>query len=212
MTSAPSLPTADGMTFDEFLVGLDDGEKADLLDGFVHLAPPDTRTNNSLMVFLACLIDGYTSARNAGGFTFLCRFACRIDDQNGVEPDVGYVPGERKHRVGDDFLLGGPDIAVEIVSRDSVQRDYGEKRDLYESAGVAEYWIIDPIQRRAVFLRLVDGAYESVPLEDNRIFRTAVIPGFWLDVEWLLAKQVPRGYLCLKKILASGGKRVRRKK
>ena len=109
-------------------------------------------------------------------------------------------------------MEGGPDIAVEIVSRDSKSRDYGEKRQLYESAGVTEYWIVDPIQRRVEFLRLVDGTYEPVPLEDNRIFRTAVIPGFWLDVEWLLAKQVPRGYLCLKKILASGGKRAKRKK
>lgn len=101
---------------------------------------------------------------------------------------------------------------MEIVSRDSRQRDYGEKRELYQSAGVSEYWIIDPIQRRIEFLRLADGIYEPVPLEDNRIFRTAVIPGFWLDVEWLLAKEPPHRYRCLKKILASGGKRARRKK
>jgi Uma2 family endonuclease len=212
MTSARVLPNATRITFDEFLVQLDDGEKADLLGGVVHLAPTDTKLENTLTAFVACLIDGFTGARAIDGFTFFCRYVCKIDDMHAAEPDVGYVRPERKHLVGDDYLVGGPNIAVEIVSRDSRQRDYGEKRELYQSAGVSEYWIIDPIQRRVEFLRLKDGQYEPVPLEDNRIFRTAVIPGFWLDVEWLLAKELPRGYLCLKKILASGGKRTKRKK
>jgi Uma2 family endonuclease len=164
------------------------------------------------MGFVACLIDGFTSARDIDGFTFVCRFACKIDELNGLEPDVGYVRPERKQLVEEEFMVGGPDLAVEIVSRDSKSRDYGEKRQLYESAGVTEYWIVDPIQRRVEFLRLTDGGYEPVPLEDNRIFRTVVIPGFWLNVEWLLANKVPRAYHCLEKILASGKKSSRRKK
>jgi Uma2 family endonuclease len=36
-------------------------------------------------------------------------------------------------------MLGGPDIAVEIVSRESRQRDYGEKKQLY-----AESWGLSP--------------------------------------------------------------------
>lgn len=98
-------------------------------------------------------------------------------------------------------MRGGPDIAVEIVSRDSRQRDYGEKRQLYAEAGVAEYWIIDPVQHRVEFLRLQEGRYELVPLENNRMFRSQVLPGFWLDVEWLLADQLPNVYRCLQEVL-----------
>ena len=90
-------------------------------------------------------------------------------------------------------MVGGPDIAVEIVSRESRQRDYGEKKQLYADAGVSEYWIVDPLQRRVEFHRLHAGRYEPVPLEQNRIFRSVVLEGFWLDVEWLLTEPLPKG-------------------
>lgn len=205
------LPIADDLiTFDDFLALVGDGQKADLIDGVIYMASPDSKRNNSLNLFLAALIDDYTAARGIDGFTFISRFACKITDYRSPEPDVGYVRPEHAGRVHDRHMDGGPDIAVEIVSRDSKSRDYGEKRELYQSAGVTEYWIIDPIQRRVEFLRLIDGRYEPIPLDENRIVRTAVIPGFWLDVEWLLAKELPRGYLCLKKILAA--KRAKRPK
>ena len=198
------MPIADDLiTFDSFVALVGDGQKADLIDGVIYMASPDTRISNTLGGFIYQLIEGYITARNIDGFTFISRFACKINELRAPEPDVGYVRPEHGHRVHDRHMEGGPDIAVEIVSRDSKSRDYSEKRQLYESAGVTEYWIVDPIQRRVEFLRLTDGGYEPVPLEDNRIFRTVVIPGFWLDVEWLLARQVPRGYVCLKKILAT---------
>src|SRR5207237_8891550 len=99
-------------------------------------------------------------------------------------------------------MVGGPNIAVEIVSRDSRQRDYGEKKQLYAEAGVSEYWIIDPIQRRVEFHRLGAGRYALVPLEHNRIFRSAELEGFWLDVAGLLTESLPKAYERLQEILA----------
>jgi Uma2 family endonuclease len=116
---------------------------------------------------------------------------------------VALVRSERLHLVDERRMVGGPDIAVEIVSRDSRQRDYGEKKQLYAEAGVAEYWIVDPLQKRVEFHRLSTGGYELVPLEHNRIFRSAVLSGFWLDVEWLLADSLPNAYEKLQEILAT---------
>ena len=188
-------------TFDEFCTLVPDGQKADLIDGVIHMASPDTQRANALGFFIAYLIEGYTTAKNVGGFTFISRFACKISDFRAPEPDAGCVRPERLHLVHDQHMDGGPDIAVEVVSRESRSRDYGEKRDLYEAAGVSEYWIIDPLQRRVEFLRLSDGKYELVPPENNNVFRCAVIPGLWLNVQWLLAKNVPRAYTCLQEVL-----------
>jgi Uma2 family endonuclease len=193
----------DLISFDEFCTLVSDGQKADLIDGVIYVASPDTTRSNALTGFLYFLLEGYTAARSLGGFTFVTRFACKISDARAPEPDVGYVQQERLHLVHEGHMDGGPDIAVEIVSRDSRSRDYGEKRELYQAAGVTEYWIVDPLQRRVEFLRLQDGRYVLVPLEENRIFRSAVIPGLWLNVEWLLTKPVPRAYLCLQEILAA---------
>jgi Uma2 family endonuclease len=97
---------------------------------------------------------------------------------------------------------GGPDLVVEVVSRDSRQRDHVDKKQVYQEAGVSEYWLIDPLQQRMEFYRLTAGRYELVPLEHNRIFRSAVLESFWLDVEWLLADPPPYGYEKLQEILA----------
>jgi Uma2 family endonuclease len=189
-----------------------DGQKADLIDGVIYMASPDTRLNNSLNGFLYQLIEGFTAAREIEGFAFFSRFSCKISDFRAPEPDVGYVRPERVHLVQERHMLGAPDIAVEIVSRDSRQRDYGDKRALYQDAGVAEYWIIDPLKTQALFLGLKAGGYEPLPLDADHIFHCTVIPNFWLDVHWLFAKPLPRAYHCLKQILADKPKAVRRRK
>jgi Uma2 family endonuclease len=204
---------ADGLVdYETYRRLVKDGQKADLIDGVIYMASPDTIQNNTLNLFLANLIDGFTAARNIEGITFVSRFSCKLSDIRAPEPDVGYVRPERAHLVEERHMLGGPDIAVEIVSRDSRSRDYGEKRELYEDAGVSEYWTIDPLKNRVEFLGLKDGCYESLPLEASRIFRCGVIPGFWLDVDWLLKKPLPRAYNCLEQILADKPKGPRKRK
>jgi Uma2 family endonuclease len=175
------------------------------------MASPDTKINNTLNGFLFRLMSDYVEARGIPGFVFFSRYACRISEFRAPEPDVGYVRPEHADRVHENEMDGGPDIAIEIVSRDSVTRDYGEKRDLYQAAGVEEYWIVDPRAKRVQFLRLVAGQYELAPLEGNCIFRSSVIPGFWLNVDWLLVRPVPAAYHCLQEILATKSKSSRKR-
>jgi Uma2 family endonuclease len=189
-----------------------DGAKADLIDGVIYMASPDTRLNNTLNGLIFRLISGYIEARGIEGFVFFSRFACRLSEFRAPEPDVGYVRPERAHLVAENEMQGGPDIAVEIVSRDSRERDYREKLQLYQEAGVSEYWLVDPLQRRVDFYGLQDGRYVLLPLEANRIYRSTVIPGFWLNVDWLHARPVPAAYGCLEEILRNSAKRPRKKK
>lgn len=199
-TSPPS-PESDLVTVDEFYCLVPDGQKADLLDGVIYMASPDTRRSDRLGGLIKFLLQGYAEAQGAGE-VYGSRFAFELSQFRAPEPDVAFVRTERLHLVSERRMVGGPDIAVEIVSRDSRQRDYGEKKQLYAEAGVTEYWIIDPLQGRAEFHRLEAGRYALVPLEQNRIFHSAVLEGFWLDVEWLLAEPLPKAYEKLQEILA----------
>jgi Uma2 family endonuclease len=185
----------------EFYGLVSDGQKADLLDGVIYVASPDSRRSNTLTGFIDFLLRGYNAAKNLGGQVFVTRFAFRLSKYRAPEPDVSWVRAERLHLVSEREMRGGPDVTVEVVSRDSRARDYGEKKQTYQRARVPEYWIIDPLQQRAEFHRLREKRYELVPLEANHIFRSEVIPGFWLDVEWLLAKPLPNAYQCLQQIL-----------
>lgn len=194
MAATPLSPThSDLVTVEEFYSLVPDGQKADLIDGVIFMASPDSRRNDQLGGWIKFLMQGYASAKGLGEM-YGSRFAFELTAFRAPEPDIAFVRSSRLHLVGERRMLGGPDIAVEIVSRDSRQRDYGEKKQLYAEAGVSEYWLIDPLQQRVEFHRLHAGRYELVPLEHNRIFRSAVLEGFWLDIEWLLAEPLPNEY------------------
>ena len=202
--TSPVSPDSDLVTVEEFYGLVPDGQKADLIDGVIYMASPDTRRSDRLGGFIKFLLQGYAEAQGSGE-VYGSRFAFELSQFRAPAPDVAFVRTERLHLVSERRMVGGPDIAVEIVSRDSRQRDYGEKKQLYAEAGVTEYWIIDPIQRRVEFHRLDAGRYALVPLEHNRIFRSAVLEGFWLDIEWLLTEPLPKAYEKLQEILAQRG-------
>ncbi|MFC2126060.1 Uma2 family endonuclease [Bacteroidota bacterium] len=60
-----------------------------------------------------------------------------------VQPDIVIICDESK--IDDKGCLGAPDILFEILSKSTRKKDLHEKYTLYESSGVREYWIIDPI-------------------------------------------------------------------
>jgi hypothetical protein len=102
-----------------------------------------------------------------------------------------------------------------FTSFSSFLRKLLKKKQLYQDAGVLEYWLIDPLQRRTEFYRLYGNRYELVPLEvvhevtterseRKRIFRSTAMEGFWLDVvEWLFAEPLPKSYEILQKMLGN---------
>ncbi len=82
-----------------------------------------------------------------------------------------------------------PTIVVEFVSkgRRNWQRDYVEKRDEYLELGVKEYWVIDRFERRmTVFKNLVEQISETI-IQENKIYRSELLPGFELPLARLLA-------------------------
>jgi Uma2 family endonuclease len=180
----------DDITFEEFLDLIPDGEKADLLDGVIYMASPDNTDAADLNSWLGAIILSFVDLKELGKVYF-SRVAYRIGPKRGPEPDIGFVPKalEKTRRRG--YIDGPPALAIEIVSPDSVNRDYIHKRKIYEEAGVREYWIIDPIEKSGFFLGLVRGVFRELPVTDN-VFCSRVVPGFSLDLRWLWRPQPPR--------------------
>lgn len=83
-------------------------------------------------------------------------------------------------------------MVVEIISSESRARDRGEKFCEYEQGGVREYWLIDPIRRQAEFHQLgPDGVYRAMPIGTDGIFRSIVLDGLWLRIDWLWGRPLP---------------------
>jgi Uma2 family endonuclease len=195
-----SYPARKGSyTFADFIAVIPDGEKADLLDGAIYVASPDNTDAADLLSWLAVVLGAFVSAKRLGKI-YLSRIAYRLDEKHGPEPDLGFVPTSLEHKRHRGFIEGPPMLAIEIVSPDSVARDYVQKRAVYETAGVREYWILDPDERRATFLVLKRGRYKEASPK-NHIFTSEVLPGFSIDVRWLTDRKRPAAYKVIRRFL-----------
>jgi Uma2 family endonuclease len=182
-------PRGGDVTFAEFLETIGDDVKADLIDGVIYMASPENLEHNELIVWLATSIGQFVEHWDLGRVT-VNRVAYRLGDKGGPEPDIAVVLKARTGRLRKGYVEGRPDLVIEIVSPDSVERDYEKKWKQYEDARVPEYWIIDPLDQRATFLCYRAGRFVKAVVRDQ-IYRSRILPGFELDVRWLWPRPLP---------------------
>ncbi|MGE3808535.1 MAG: Uma2 family endonuclease [Gemmataceae bacterium] len=192
MRSAARVTTerSGAFTYEDFCSIVAGKQKGDLIDGVIYVASPDNTDAAQLFVWLIGLMNGY-AARKRLGKILGSRVACRFDDREAPEPDILFVKASHLDRVKRGGVDGPPDLAIEIVSPDSVERDYGKKRKQYERHGIAEYWIIDEENRSVLVLHL-DGRkkYREVKQPRGRV-TSQELAGFWLKRSWLWQRPLP---------------------
>jgi Uma2 family endonuclease len=176
----PSVPPKEKLSFEEFLAWCDEDTWAEWVDGEVIMVSPASARHQDIAGFLEAILRIVTEAGDLGKL-FQAPFLMRMPERpSGREPDLLFVQRDRLHLIEDNFLDGPADLAVEIVSPESIGRDRGDKFVEYERAGIREYWLIDPDREAAEFYELgSDGRYRPAPTEEGG-FRSKVIPGLWL--------------------------------
>ncbi len=104
-----------------------------------------------------------------------------------VQPDICVVCDHSK--LDDKGCLGAPDIVVEILSPGNNVKELKYKYEVYEEAGIKEYWIVSPQDRTFSVYTLKDGKYHpSRIMVEGDIVKSKVLPGFKLDLKALFDK------------------------
>jgi Uma2 family endonuclease len=115
-----------------------------------------------------------------------------------------FVSEKNLENLTDKRFEGGPDLVVEVISADSARRDRVDKFQEYEQAGVREYWLIDPRPNRQqadFYERDETGLFVPAEIDEAGVFRSAVLPGFWLNVNWFCQEPLPNPQLLLAQVL-----------
>src|SRR5579871_1826494 len=107
------------LTFDDFCFLVQDGQKGDLINGAIHMASPENTDAYRIGKWLGGLLDQFLEERGLGE-VFGSRVAFRLAEDQAPEPDLAVVRTENLHRVKRGYVEGPPDLAIEIVSPDSV--------------------------------------------------------------------------------------------
>ena len=183
MTTTPEITTGVRMSLAEFLDLPRQEQRCELIDGAVYMAAfpvPDHQ-------FLATVLTTHLALQILEtGLGIVYQVAgVVVWDNSALGPDIVVVRAERVGIIGPTVIDGGPpDIVVEVLSSDR-RADLVRKRELYEAAGIPEYWILDGEADTLTTLELAgDGSYhERAILSSGDTLTTPLFPEVSLPME-----------------------------
>ena len=144
----------------------DEQERVELIDGVPVMMAPPVRIHQLVLMELAAQLHDFLRGKKCA--VYPAPFAVRLFERPGdgpedvwtmVEPDISVVcdPG----KLDDIGCKGAPDFIIEVLSPSTQRHDRFTKFNLYQRAGVREYWIVDPAGKSVQAFVLEDGHYTA---------------------------------------------------
>lgn len=173
---------ADVLTWEE-------NERIEIINGEAVMMAPPSSTHQEISGALFAQLYNYLEGKQCR--VYAAPFAVRLFEQDGdapedvdtmVEPDLSVICDRSK--IDKHGCKGAPDMVVEILSPSTRRHDRLVKLDLYQRAGVREYWIVNP-EDKTVQVMLQDGAgslriHEDYGQEDTA--KVNVLDGCFIDL------------------------------
>ncbi|MCD8074815.1 MAG: Uma2 family endonuclease [Lachnospiraceae bacterium] len=134
-------------TLEDYLA-LPEDQRFELIDGVIYDMASPTYIHQAIGDSLQALFNAYIRENHGAcrAFTAPVDVQLDCDDKTMIQPDVLIVCDYGKLRSG--RIYGAPDLVVEILSPSTSKKDRSLKLTKYKRAGVREYWIVDPDQKR----------------------------------------------------------------
>ena len=144
----------------------DEQERIELIYGYPMMMSPPSRAHQKASIFLSTQLNNYLTGKKCE--VYHVPFAVRPFEHDGdnpedvdtlVEPDITVVCDPSK--LDDIGCKGAPDLVMEILSPSTQRHDKLTKFNLYQRAGVREYWIVDPASKSVQVFLLEGGRYAA---------------------------------------------------
>lgn len=157
---------------------LPEGERAELINGQLFAMAPPSHTHQRLVLQLGRVIGNYIADHNGDCEVIPAPFAVDLEanDHTWIEPDISVVCDRNK--LTERGCKGAPDWIIEIVSPTSQKMDYQVKLFKYRTAGVREYWIVNPMIKSVMVYDL-----ENEERTAQFSFDNTIQPGIYHDLD-----------------------------
>lgn len=144
-----ALPLEKNYTIED-IYALPEGQRAELIDGQMYMMAPPMRIHQKLVSQFTKIIGSYIDSKHGDCEVYPAPFAVFLneDDRNYVEPDISVICD--KNKLNEKGCNGAPDWIIEITSPSNPENDYNIKLFKYRTAGVREYWIVNPSKQTVI--------------------------------------------------------------
>jgi Uma2 family endonuclease len=134
----------------------DDGRRYELVDGRLLISSAPTKKHQRVVGELYLVL---RTSCPPELMVYVAPLDWQPDRHNSFQPDLLVVPDENPDEKN---VTGVLDLAVEVLSSSTRDRDLVGKRAKYESMGVTSYWVVDPEAPSLLAWDLVNGRYRVV--------------------------------------------------
>jgi Uma2 family endonuclease len=156
-------------------------------DGILEVLPMPTLAHQMIVEWLYSQLKTYVLKQELPGRVLFAPLPIRLWAGKYREPDIVYL--NRQQLSESSGQPSGADFVVEVVSEgtDNRRRDLEVKPQEYAAAGIAEYWIVDPL-RAEISVLVLDGlAYRRQGVfERGQAASSIFFPGFSVAVNGVL--------------------------
>jgi Uma2 family endonuclease len=173
MKNTPQLAKVPANALDVFRL-LPEGTRAEVLNNILYMSPSPFFQHQKLVTLLAGKLWAHIDKTKPGEL-IVSPFDVYLDEQmSAIQPDILFISNKNKKILKDDgYAHGAPDLIIEILSKDE-DRDRKLKKDIYEKAGVKEYFIIDPKTKMTEAFILKGKKYEN-KYNRKKYFQSSVL-------------------------------------
>ncbi|MFQ5854844.1 MAG: Uma2 family endonuclease [Anaerolineae bacterium] len=180
----PWPPPQGQWTYEDWLKLPDDGYRYEVIDGVLYMTPPPRTRHQRVSARLARRLLNFVE-EHALGEVLYAPVGVQLPNRSvPFQPDILFIRAERLDIIGEKNVEGAPDLIVEILSPSNWLYDRREKMQVYQEAGVAEYWIVDPRTRTIEMHVLEQGTYLLVgQYGPGEVIQSQVVPGFEVRVD-----------------------------
>ncbi len=168
-------------------------EMAEVIRGKIYkMSPAPSSTHQKVSGNLFGLLWNYLRDKKCQVFTapFDVRLPLSLKQNTDkeiitvVQPDLCVVCDPSK--IDERGCLGAPDWIIEILSMHTSAKDLREKFDVYEDAGVKEYWVVHP-QEQTILVYLLDenGKYKGIlkPYVSTDLINSITLSGLTINLK-----------------------------
>ena len=165
-----------------------ENERIEIINGEAVMMAPPTRIHQEILMELSRQLANFLEGKKCK--VYPAPFAVRLFEKDGdtpedvdtmVEPDISVVCDHDK--LDKHGCKGAPDLVVEILSPSTQRHDRLVKLDLYQRAGVREYWIVDPDSSTVQVFMLKDGyLHPHEVYSEKDIAKVNVLDGCFIEL------------------------------
>lgn len=189
-----TLFPAQGAWTEEDFFQLETGHLVELANGFLEILPMPTWLHQRIVAWLFLRFSEWNAVHRIGEVLF-APLPLKLFPGTIREPDVLVVGKDAQRRTPEKYPTSAL-VTVEVVSdgAQARQRDLIAKRMEYARAGVQEYWIVDPLEKSVLVLRLDGSTFrEHGRFGPGEQATSDVLTGLVVDCDaiWALENDVP---------------------